>query len=175
MGKIDKRSISEAIEILDLTYSAGGTIYIFGNGGSASTASHVVCDFNKGISLKLDKKFRMVCLSDSISTMTAISNDISYSEVFSAQLDGRLQKGDAVIAISGSGNSENIIKAAGYAKSKGIPVIGLTGYDGGKLRGMADVKIHFPLDDMQKTEDAHLIILHMLAQYMGRKYGSPLC
>lgn len=131
LSKIDLLIVEEAIEAIMGAYEKEASIYIMGNGGSASTASHIVCDFNKGISVFLDKKFRFVSLVDSIAMITAISNDYSYEDIFKIQMEGRLNSNDIVIAISGSGNSKNVLKAVEYAKSKGNKVISLTGYDGG--------------------------------------------
>jgi D-sedoheptulose 7-phosphate isomerase len=175
LSKIDLLIVEEAIEAIMGAYEKEASIYIMGNGGSASTASHIVCDFNKGISVFLDKKFRFVSLVDSIAMITAISNDYSYEDIFKIQMEGRLNSNDIVIAISGSGNSKNVLKAVEYAKSKGNKVISLTGYDGGKLKRLSDIPIHANIMDMQKSEDAHMIILHAMAQIIARRMGHPLC
>ena len=145
--------------------SHGGTIYTIGNGGSAATASHMMVDFGKGANEKPDSAgnfFRVECLADNVPTMTAISNDLSYDDIFSFQLERKLKPGDLLIAISGSGNSPNIIKAVECAKSKGVPVLGITGYSGGKLYEMSDYRMHCPVDDMQIAEDVHMMFDHML-------------
>lgn len=162
MKKLDIEAINTAMNLIWDTFEREGTIYIFGNGGSASTASHFQNDFNKGISEYTDKKFRFNCLSDNISTLTAIANDISYEDVYSEQLKGRMKENDIVIAISGSGNSKNIIKAVEYAKTQKNAVIGITGYSGGVLKQLADVSLHVPIDDMQITEDVHMMFDHMM-------------
>ena len=160
--KLDIAAIHEAVEAVLDAFQRNATIYIFGNGGSASTASHFVCDFNKGISEKNELKFNFVCLSDNVPMMTAIANDYSYDDVFRYPLVGRLQKNDLVIAISGSGNSKNVIRAVEYAKEIGAPVIGITGYNGGKLKEMADYHMDAMVDDMQISEDLHMIFDHMI-------------
>lgn len=175
LEEMDKGPIDDAIESLISAYDSESTVYIFGNGGSGSTASHIVCDFNKGISMHFDKKFNFICLNDNIATMLAIANDCGYGDIFKMQLEGRLKKGDVVVAISGSGNSENIIKAADYALSLGNVVISLTGYNGGKLMPRSNIAIRTPVDDMQKTEDVHMMILHMMAQIISDRLGHPLC
>ena len=172
---IDTGALEEVIQVLMKTRETGSTVFIFGNGGSASTASHCVCDFNKGISLKLDKKFNFVCLSDNVSTMMAIANDIGYDSVFRCQLEGRLKKGDVVFAISGSGNSKNVIKAVEYAKEKGNEVISLTGYDGGQLLKISDYPIHININDMQIVEDVHMMICHLTASVIAKRLGHPMC
>jgi len=162
LGKIDIELISEAMEAILAAYEREATIYIFGNGGSAATASHFVCDFNKGICVNLDKKFNMICLNDSVSMITAIANDLSYEDIFCSQLDNKLNRDDLLIAISGSGNSKNIIKAVNYAKTVDCKVIGLTGYDGGELKKLADYHMDVGVDDMQITEDIHMVFDHMM-------------
>lgn len=162
LEKMDVHAINEMICLLQETRDKDGMIYIFGNGGSAATASHFQNDFNKGISEHTKKKFRFQCLSDNIATLTAIANDIGYEEVFRFQLEGRLQPGDIVIAISGSGNSQNVIRAVSYAKECGAKVIGLTGYDGGELRGLSDISVHVPIGSMQITEDIHMVLDHLV-------------
>ena len=172
---IDRKDIQKVIDALLEVREKDGIVYIFGNGGSAATASHCVCDFNKGISCDLDKKFKFVCLSDNTATMTAIANDIGYDEIFRKQLEGRIEKKDAVFAISGSGNSKNVINAVGYAKEQGAKVISLTGYDGGKLLKMSDCPIHADVNDMQVAEDVHMVMCHLLASTIAKHLGHPMC
>lgn len=175
IDKIDKNCLNEAIGALLKVREEEGTVYIFGNGGSAATASHIVCDFNKGVSLNLDRKFRFVCLSDSTSTVTAIANDIGYDEIFRLQLKGRLKKNDLVFAISGSGNSKNVINAVEYAREQGVKVLSLTGYSGGKLLKLSDYPIHVSVDNMQIAEDAHMMVCHLMASVIARHLGEPMC
>lgn len=162
LDKLDVERINETINVLVETQVNGNTVYTIGNGGSASTASHFQNDFNKGISETLEKKFNFHCLCDNVSTMMAIANDMSYEDVFVEQLKGHLKEGDVLLAISGSGNSKNIIKAVEYAKQNGNKVIGLTGYSGGKLKQMCDVSLHVPVNSMQVTEDIHMIFDHLM-------------
>ncbi len=160
---LDRSEISQVINVLEEAREAEADIYVCGNGGSASTAGHLAGDFNKGVSqMTSGKKYRMHCLTDNLAAMTAISNDFSYDDVFLRQLEGRLRQGDLLIAISGSGNSVNIIKAVEYARSVGCRVIGMTGYDGGKLKQMADYHLDVSCNDMQISEDVHLIFDHLM-------------
>ncbi len=161
--KLDYQQISEAMNVLVNCYENGGTVYVMGNGGSSATASHMVCDFNKGVSMKKSKKFNFVCLSDNTPILTALANDLSYDDVFAYQIEKILTKDDLVLAISGSGNSKNIIKACEVAKRAGVKIIGMTGYDGGKLYKMADYHLHAPINDMMKAEDIHMSFDHMMA------------
>ena len=162
LSKLDVEQINKAINELVRTQEEGNTVYVFGNGGSGSTSSHFQNDFNKGLSEHLDKKFNFCCLNDNMSTLTAIANDSSYEEVFKFQLEGHLKPGDVVMALSGSGNSKNIIKAVEYAKENGNTVIGITGYNGGKLKEMCDISLHVPVNSMQMSEDIHMIFDHLM-------------
>jgi len=141
-------------------------IYTLGNGGSASTASHMASDLNKGASRHDAPRFRAVALTDSIPSMLAWGNDSSYDDIFVEQLKNHLEKGDVVIAISGSGNSKNVLKAIEYANKQGAVTIGLTGFDGGKLAGMAKISYIVPSNCMQQIEDVHLLIEHMLSMML---------
>jgi D-sedoheptulose 7-phosphate isomerase len=175
IGSLDKSQINDVINTLMEAYDRGSNIFIFGNGGSAATASHFVCDFNKGVSAQTEKKFRFVCLNDNVPTLMAIANDCGYENVFSMQLEGKLSKGDLVFAISGSGNSKNVIKAVEYAKTQGNEIISLTGYKGGKLLGLSDHPIHVNIEDMQKVEDVHMMLDHMMSQIIAKKFGHLMC
>lgn len=162
---IDEFNIDQVTLVMErllAAYRRRASVYVFGNGGSASTASHFVNDFNKGISERLDQGFRFFCLNDNIPTMMAVANDISYDRVFALQLKNYLQPGDVVLAISGSGNSTNVIDAVRFANQRGVETIGLVGFDGGRLKELARFCIHVPVDDMQKAEDLHLVINHVM-------------
>lgn len=142
-------------------------IYVFGNGGSASTASHMVCDLLKGCSYGREKKIKIICLNDNIPTISAYSNDVNYSEVFVEQLKNYLQPNDLVIGISGSGNSINILKAIEYANNRGAITFGITGFDGGKLKNLSKFSLNANVNNMQISEDIHLIVLHILYTIMS--------
>lgn len=159
---LDLQEISDAMNAIYNTYQKQGTIYVCGNGGSAATASHMQNDFNKGISEYVDNKFRFYCLNDNYPTVMAIANDIGYEEIFRFQLLNKINKNDLFIGISGSGNSKNVLNAAEYAKECGIKVIGITGYKGGKLKDMADYRMHVAEEDMQIDEDIHMTFDHMM-------------
>lgn len=162
INSLDIDSINNVMNLLDETFENEKMIYIFGNGGSAATASHFQNDFNKGISEHTNKKFRFLCLNDNIATVMAIANDIGFDEVFRFQLKERLQPGDIVVAISGSGNSSNVINAVEYARLKGNKIVGITGFKGGELKKIADYSLHAPVNSMQITEDIHMIFDHLI-------------
>ena len=169
LDSIDKASLSEVMNILEQARLDGRQIFIMGNGGSAATASHYCCDFNKGISIHKEKRYRMICLNDNVPTMMAYANDMSYDDVFVGPLKNFMQEGDIVIGISGSGNSENVIRAIQYANEKGGITVGITGYSGGKIKQMSKYNVHVPIDDMQITEDLHMVLDHCMMKILCTK------
>jgi D-sedoheptulose 7-phosphate isomerase len=138
------------------------TIFIMGNGGSASTASHFVSDLSKGTIVAGFSRFKAIALTDNIPTMLAWANDASYEDIFMEQLKNLMEPGDVIIGISGSGNSANVVKAIEYANENGGITIGISGYDGGALLKCAKVNIHAPSNYMQRVEDIHLLLEHLL-------------
>jgi D-sedoheptulose 7-phosphate isomerase len=169
MEKISFDDFNRVVELIYGTYVKRRTIFTMGNGGSASTASHFACDINKGVSNGNKNRFRVFCLSDNVPTMLAYANDQSYEDIFVEQLKNMLAVRDVVLGISASGNSKNVIKGIKYAnKNKAVSVV-FTGYKGGKLAKIADIPIIIPVDDMQKIEDGHLILTHMIMQALNIK------
>jgi D-sedoheptulose 7-phosphate isomerase len=166
---IDRAEIARAMERLKKARDERRFVYAMGNGGSAATASHYAGDFNKGLSLGRDKRFRVIALNDNAPTMLSLANDVEYAAVFEEQLKNFLEPGDVVLAISGSGNSENVVRAARYAKARGATVIGLTGFDGGKLRKLADISLHVPIDNMQVVEDIHMVLDHLMMSIISKE------
>lgn len=160
IASIDRKKISEFADILLEKRDSQRLILVFGNGGSATTAAHFVCDLSKMASYGKEKRFRAVCLSDNVPTMMAYANDVSYSEIFIEQAKNLAQKGDLAIAISGSGNSPNVLEAIDYCNAHGIDTVGICGYGGGQLSKKAKFTITLESKDMQVVEDAHLAILH---------------
>lgn len=171
LKNLDIEAINNAMNLIMEAYEARKNIYIFGNGGSSATASHYQNDFNKGISEYVEKKFNFICLNDNMATVMAIANDIGFEEVFRFQLRNKLEDGDIIIAISGSGNSKNVINAVEYAKEQGNKIIGMTGYQGGKLKELSDISLHVNVNSMQVTEDIHMMFDHLI---MSIFYGT-LC
>lgn len=167
LQNIDKKAIQQIKEQLDLSEINNSKVYIIGNGGSASTASHMVNDLSIGIKLQTKHNFNMESLSDNSSVCSAIANDIGYENVFYAQLLNKLQKDDLVIAISCSGNSLNILKAVEYSQQVGSTIISLTGFDGGKLKKLSNINFHVPTEkgEYGLVEDMHLILDHILYSY----------
>jgi len=151
------------VDLLE-AYANKARIFVMGNGGSGATASHLACDINKGCCLDLDRKFKMICLNDNIPTMLALANDISYEAVFEEQMKNFFEPGDMAIGISGSGNSENVLRAMRYAAAHGGRTQGWCGFGGGKLAKLVDLAFVLPSNNMQQVEDAHIIVAHMLMQ-----------
>ncbi|MCD6461379.1 MAG: SIS domain-containing protein [Thermoplasmata archaeon] len=154
--------MAEFADILCTARDRGKRIYIMGNGGSGSTASHMASDLNKGAMVEGKPRFRAISLADNIPVMLAWANDSAYEDIFVEQLKNHLEEGDVVVGISGSGNSMNVIKAMEYANSRGAVTVGMSGYDGGKLAGLVHLSIHVPNFYMQQVEDIHLLIEHLV-------------
>ncbi|MBS1855713.1 MAG: SIS domain-containing protein [Acidobacteria bacterium] len=160
---LDLAKVSQVVDILKQARAEDRHIFVCGNGGSASTASHFACDMVKGASFGRQTRFRIMALTDSLPTLTAYSNDVSYDCVFEEQLKNFARSGDVVIAISGSGNSPNVLRAVEYANSIGCRTIALTGRDGGKLAPLAQVNVLARTQHMGRIEDLHMIVAHMIA------------
>lgn len=163
IARIDTEKVSRAIAWFEQALDEDRHVFVCGNGGSGSTASHFVCDVLKGASYERQKRFRILSLNDSVPTLTAYSNDVSYECAFVEQLKNYARPGDLVMAISASGNSANVVKAVEYANEVGCKTIALTGQDGGKLGRAGQLNIHVPAQHMGRIEDAHMVICHMIA------------
>jgi D-sedoheptulose 7-phosphate isomerase len=162
---VDLEKVNHAIATLAKAREEDRHIFVCGNGGSASTASHFACDMVKGASFGREKRFRIMALTDSLPTITAYSNDVSYECVFVEQLKNFAKPGDVVMAISGSGNSPNVLRAVEYANSIGCRTIALSGRNGGKLGPLAEVNIQASNPHMGRIEDVHMIVMHMICYY----------
>lgn len=162
--KLNVNAITEFIRLLQKARNEDKQIIIMGNGGSGATASHFAGDFNKGLSLGKPRelRYRVISLVDNSPTVLSLANDLSYDDIFVEQMKNFVCEGDLVIGISGSGNSENVLRAVKFAKNQGATVVGLTGYDGGKLKELSDLNIHININHMQITEDMHMILTHLI-------------
>jgi D-sedoheptulose 7-phosphate isomerase len=162
---LDRKLITQILEKLSVILKDGNTLFVAGNGGSGATASHFVNDMVKGFSLKHQLPISVVSLSDNTPTLTAIANDLSFEEVFSFQLSGLARDGDALLVISGSGNSENLVRAVKRAKELSLQTFGLLGFDGGKLLHECEYSIHVDSYNMQIVEDIHGMFGHLLLKH----------
>ena len=160
--QLNTNAFQQGIDMVKAAFDSGKKILTCGNGGSASTASHYITDWNKMVNLVTGKKFRGICLCDNMGLITAYGNDLSYEDVFSGQIDALMDEGDLLIAVSGSGNSSNALKAAEAARRAGGKVLGVVGYDGGKLMPICDHSVWVQSFDMQLCEDVHLMFGHMV-------------
>ena len=160
MSSLDMAQLGRMITILLEAHQRGATIYIFGNGGSASTASHFANDLAKGCNVPGQVRFRAISLTDNVALMTAWANDTSYDNIFAEPLAGLVRPDDIVIGISGSGNSPNVLKGIEFGRAAGAYTIGLCGYGGGKLCHQADLAITTDCMVMEQVEDVHMTICH---------------
>lgn len=176
LERVSVREIEKALGILQAVYERNGRIYVFGNGGSLALATHFVADLNKTVfSHHLNKhkrRFQAIRLPSTESEITAWANDVGYDMIFAGPLQNYLQDSDAIIAISSSGNSENIIKAVELAKRQHVPVVGFSGFDGGKLNKLADAKVLVPTekDAYEVVESVHAALLHLMVKYFKNAF-----
>ena len=169
LDEIPLENVESITEILYQAYKENKQVFIMGNGGSASTASHFACDLGKGTIIEGKPRFRVISLNDNISLITALSNDFGYDEVFREQLMNLVNQGDIVIAITGSGNSTNVLKAIDYARSRGAITIGFIGFDGGNLKERVDKEITVSSTNYGQVEDIHLTLEHLITQFFREK------
>lgn len=163
---IDMGAIRAAADLLLATVKSGHWIFSCGNGGSAAISNHLHCDFSKGIRTSTALLPRVHTLSAHLELITAVSNDIAFDDIFIYQLSGIAQPRDLLIAVSSSGDSENIIRPLRWAKEHGVGTIALTGFDGGRAAPLADVNVHVAARNYGIVEDTHQSIMHILAQYL---------
>jgi phosphoheptose isomerase len=166
VAAFDTSALADVLAVFDRVTAAGGIIWIAGNGGSAGIADHSVCDVAKGTFVPGATPCRMVSLSANGPLLTALGNDISYDYVYSEPLKYYLTERDALLVVSSSGNSPNVVKAVQYAKAQGVPTMAFVGFKGGKLKEIADTVIHVDIQNYGIVEDMHQSIIHMLTQYM---------
>jgi len=165
---IDSVAVECFIRLLLAARTSGNTVFFIGNGGSAATASHFANDISIGTRTGDNLPFRAVSLTDNVAVMTALANDEGYDRMFVDQLKVHMRDGDSLVAISASGNSPNLIEAVDYAKTRGATVVGLTGFDGGRLREKSDISLHVPTakGEYGPVEDVHMIFDHLIGSYL---------
>ena len=169
LANLPEERIREVVEILHEARLSNRQVFIMGNGGSASTASHFVCDLGKNTRVKGVPNFRVMGLTDNMALFSALANDEGYENVFMQQLASHIQPGDVVIAISASGNSPNVVNAARLACTIPARTIGFTGFDSGKLGGIVDIDLHVPSHLIEHVEDIHLVLEHLICKELRQK------
>ena len=172
LERLSLEDVQHSIDAIMEAYHAEKQIFVIGNGGSASTASHLACDLGKGTSVPGRPRFRVISLTDNVATMSAWSNDVSYEDVFVEQLKNLVNPGDVVIGISASGNSENVIRAMRHASEIGCQTIGWSGFGGGTLASICDVNVIVDSNHYGPVEDVHLILNHILHAWIREELTS---
>ena len=162
----DIRAIEKASTKIYQTIKQKKTIYVCGNGGSAAISNHYICDYLKFLRQHSNLKPKIISLSTNIETITAISNDFDYSQVFKYQAESLFEKNDLLIVISSSGNSDNVKEVVKYSKKKGVKVIGFSGFDGGFLKKHSDISVHIDVNNYGMAEDSHHILMHIILQFL---------
>jgi D-sedoheptulose 7-phosphate isomerase len=174
MDQLSRESIAAVIDVLQQARTKGSQIFVLGNGGSASTASHFACDLSKNTRQEGLPHFRAIALTDNMALFSAYANDEGYENVFSEQLASLIKPEDIVIAISASGNSKNVIKAVEAAHQYRATVIGFTGFDGGYLKPLVDINIHVNSDIIEHVEDIHLMLEHLIVKTIKDQFRSSV-
>jgi D-sedoheptulose 7-phosphate isomerase len=172
-ASVDRALLARAGDLLNTTYANGGTVYVCGNGGSAAISNHFHCDHLKGVQTDTALKPRVVSLSSTVETLTAIANDISFDEVFAYQLRTMADPGDVLVTVSSSGDSENVVRAAIWARENNVGVISFTGFTGGRTADIADINLHVDGDNYGVVEDVHQSLMHVLAQHLRLRHMDP--
>jgi len=162
--KIDSKTLEAIFHLLKNTLQTDTHIYVGGNGGSASISDHLCCDWMKGTQLQSEQTLKIVSLMSNTALTSAIANDLGYENILSKQIELLCKPNDLLILISSSGNSKNIIEGAKKAKALKIPIIGLTGFNGGELKALADYSLHVPIHNYGVVEDCHQMLMHVFAQ-----------
>jgi D-sedoheptulose 7-phosphate isomerase len=165
-------AIERLSEMLYRAYTDGKQVFVLGNGGSASTASHMAADLGKNTIGANMPRFRIMSLNDNIPLLTALANDVGYENVFAEQLQNLIQPGDILIVISGSGNSPNVLRAMDYAHSRSAETVAMLGFGGGKAAESADLALLIDADDYGVVEDAHLIVNHILVEHFRQRLAA---
>jgi len=172
---LDLAAAKQLSDLIEACYDAGKFVFIIGNGGSGSNASHLCEDLAKCTlrDFETQKRLKVLSLTDNVAWIMAIANDINYEGIFAEQLKNLASPGDLLLAISGSGNSPNIIKAVDWSNKNGLTTFGITGFNGGKLKGMAQHNLHVAVDDMGMVESLHQVVFHWVIDDLYRRISMP--
>jgi D-sedoheptulose 7-phosphate isomerase len=171
LSKLPVDQIAGVVDVLSEARDRGSRIFIFGNGGSAATASHFAADLAKGAIHRGKPRFKAFALTDNVPLLSAWANDTDYGNIFSEQLESFVEANDIAIAISGSGNSPNVLNGAEVAKAKGATTIGFIGFDGGRLKDLVDIALVVPSHNMEQVEDIHLLLEHVITTCLRKESG----
>ncbi len=169
-GKLDLNRVEELISALERARSEGRRVFLFGNGGSAATASHFACDLGKGTIQPNVPRIKVLCLNDNVPTLMAYANDMGYETIFAEPLITLSERGDLAMAFTASGNSPNVVRAIETARARGLVTIGLTGFDGGKVKSLVDLNLHIPSKSFGHVEDLHLAVCHAICEMLKLKH-----
>jgi D-sedoheptulose 7-phosphate isomerase len=176
LENLSYRELESLIQLLESAYTEGRRVFVVGNGGSAATASHMACDLAKTVlgpaPQRVERRFRIMALTDNVPLITAYGNDIEYASVFSEPLRNLAERGDILIAISASGNSANIVEVVAAARTLSLKTVGLLGFDGGEVGTMVDTAIIIPSDNYGYVEDLHMILVHIITDYFKRRLAA---
>jgi D-sedoheptulose 7-phosphate isomerase len=176
IGRLDTAEVEKVSELIEEAYDTGRFVFIIGNGGSGANASHLsedlakctLCDFES------QKRLKVLSLTDNTAGIMAWGNDEGYDRIFVEQLKNLASPGDVLLAISGSGNSPNILRAVEWSNRKGLVTVGFTGFGGGKLKGLAQHNMHVPIDDMGIVESLHQVVFHWLIDDLHRRFAAKV-
>ena len=165
-GKLDLKRVDEIVATLERARAEGRRVFLFGNGGSAATASHFACDLGKGTIQPNLPRFKILCLNDNVPTLTAYANDTGYENIFAEPLISLSERGDLAITFSASGNSPNVVRAIQAARMRRLATIGFTGFDGGEIKSLVDINLHVPAKSFGHVEDLHLVVCHAICEML---------
>jgi phosphoheptose isomerase len=169
-ASVDRAQLTRAADLLREAYRSRATVFVCGNGGSSSLADHMACDHSKGVQTDTPLLPRLVSLSANVALLTAVANDIAFEEVFLYPLRTMARSGDVLVTVSASGDSENVVRAAAWAKEQGLGVIALTGFSGGRSGALAEVHLHVDASNYGLVEDVHQSIMHVLAHHLRQEH-----
>ena len=169
LAAMDTEAVVKAVGVLLDAYDRQRTVFICGNGGSASTASHMAADLGKNAVAAGKPRLRVISLNDNMAWFSSLANDLGYANVFVEQMENLLGPGDVLVTLSASGNSENVVRAAEFARTHGGRVVALVGFTGGKLVQMADAVVHLRSDDYGPVEDGHLVLNHIFTEALRER------